>query len=95
MLSGNLGRSIRYELLPLEVFAKRLFNIFYADIEGSNEEQFISYMAEFYRFNNESEWKPFKVNMGPVLEEIPIQLTTFSEWMKMQDWSEEINTTAG
>ena len=33
--------------------------------------------------------------MAPVLKEIPIKLTPFSEWMKQQDWHEELDTTAG
>ena len=49
----------------------------------------------FYSFNNKSKHKPFKVDMKPVLEEIPIKLTTFSEWINKQDWTEKIDTTAG
>ena len=45
--------------------------------------------------NNVSEHKPFKVNMEPVLKEIPIELTPFSEWIKDQDWNEKLDTTAG
>ena len=52
-------------------------------------------MSDFYKFNNISEHKPFKVNMEPVLKEIPIELTPFSEWIKDQDWNEKLDTTAG
>jgi hypothetical protein len=52
-------------------------------------------MTNFYKFNNESEHKPFKVDMESVLKSIPVKLTTFSEWIKKQDWNEEIKTTAG
>ncbi len=95
MLSGHFGRSIKYEFLSLEDFSKRLFNIFYADIEGADKEEFIASMTDFYSFNNKSKHKPFKVDMKPVLEEIPIKLTTFSEWINKQDWTEKIDTTAG
>ena len=95
LLSGHFGNPIRYEMLSLDIFAERLFNIFYADKEGSDKEAFTSYMSNFYKFNNESEHKPFKVDMKPVLELIPLELTPFSEWIKHQDWDEKINTTAG
>jgi len=95
MLSGHFGKSIKYEMLDLDLFSKRLFDIFYADKEGSDLGNFTGYMSNFYKFNNESQHKPFKVDMEPVLKDIPIKLTTFSEWIKNQDWNEELNTTAG
>ena len=52
-------------------------------------------MSDFYKFNNVSEHKPFKVDMKPVLDEIPIELTPFSEWISQQDWNEKVDTTAG
>ena len=60
-----------------------------------DRDAFIDSMSDFYRFNNVSEHKPFKVDMEPVLKEIPIKLTPFSEWISQQDWNEELDTTAG
>ena len=95
LLSGHFGKPIKYEMLDLDLFSERLFNIFYADQEGADLEAFSFYMTNFYKFNNESEHKPFKVDMESVLKLIPVKLTTFSEWIKKQDWNEKINTTAG
>ncbi len=74
---------------------KRLFDIFYSKTEGANENDFIESMSDFYRFTNETHYKPFKVDMAPVLKEIPIKLTPFSEWMNEIDWNETIDTNAG
>ena len=40
----------------------------------------------FYEYNNNSPTKPFRVDMGPVLERIPIEMETFGEWSKRQEW---------
>jgi hypothetical protein len=95
MLSGRFGKKIEYRQLPLKDFAKRLFDIFYSNTEGANENDFIESMSDFYRFTNETHYKPFKVDMAPVLKEIPIKLKPFSEWMNEIDWDETIDTNAG
>jgi hypothetical protein len=43
-------------------------------------------LARIYRWYNESPTKPFRVEMGPVLRELPVRLTTFAEWALRQDW---------
>ena len=77
-------------------------DIFFADIDedmrggrSENRDAFIESMSDFYKFNNVSEHKPFKVDMAPVLKEIPIELTPFSEWISQQDWNEKVDTKAG
>ena len=35
---------------------------------------------------NRTPLKPFRVDMGPVLERIPIELETMAQWAKRQDW---------
>lgn len=102
LLSGHFGKPIKYEELSLVDFSNRLYDIFYSDADedmrggrSENRDAFIESMSDFYRFNNVSEHKPFKVDMKPVLEEIPIKLTPFSEWISQQDWNEKIDTKAG
>ena len=102
LLSGHFGRPILYKELGLEDFSNRLYDIFFADTDedqrggrSENRQAFIDSMSDFYSFNNISEHRPFKVDMEPVLKEIPIRLTPFSEWISQQDWNEELDTTAG
>ena len=102
LLSGHFGKPVKYEELSLVDFSNRLYDIFFADIDedmrggrSENRDAFIESMSDFYKFNNVSEHKPFKVDMAPVLKEIPIELTPFSEWISQQDWNEKVDTKAG
>ena len=58
-------------------------------------------MQGFYEYNNDNtdDLNPFEVDMDEVLKEIPIKLTTFSEWVKQQDWvpidDDDITTPSG
>ena len=44
------------------------------------------FIEAFYNYNNDTPLTPFKVDMGPVLERIPIDLETMRDWAKRQDW---------
>ncbi|KAH7120972.1 hypothetical protein B0J11DRAFT_551511 [Dendryphion nanum] len=39
-------------------------------------------MDKAYTYYNEAKDRPFKINMGPVLEELPVKLTTIEEWAR-------------
>lgn len=85
-LSDAVGRPIRFDpSTPIE-FGKHLANAF----DDMNEEESASLahtIAAFYEYNNKSPLKPFRVDMGPVLERIPIELETMATWAKRQNWS--------
>ena len=86
-LSGHLGRSIKPKTLTPREFAIRMADIF-EGVSDIGREDYIAAMQGFYEYNNDNKdnLNPFKVDMKDVLEEIPIKLTTFSEWVKQQDW---------
>jgi hypothetical protein len=44
-------------------------------------------MDEFYSYNNRLNGRPFQVDMTPILERIPIQLTALADWAQAQDWT--------
>lgn len=44
-------------------------------------------MGDFYTFNNQSDYRPFEVEMAPVLAELPVRMSTLGEWAERQDWS--------
>ncbi|WP_176599194.1 MULTISPECIES: SDR family oxidoreductase [Sphingobium] len=46
-------------------------------------------MGAFYTFNNESPFRPFQVDMAPVLKDIPVKLVSLRAWASAQDWSPE------
>lgn len=99
-LSGHLGRSIKPKTLTPKEFAIRMADIF-EGVSDIGREDYIAAMQGFYEYNNENKdnLNPFKVDMEDVLEEIPIKLTSFSEWVKQQDWvpidDEDIATPSG
>ena len=99
-LSGHLGRSIKPKTLTPKEFAIRMADIF-EGVSDIGREDYIAAMQGFYEYNNENKdnLNPFKVDMEDVLEEIPIKLTTFSEWVKQQDWvpidEDDITTPSG
>ena len=99
-LSGHLGRSIKPKTLTPKEFAIRMADIF-ESVSDIGREDYIAAMQGFYEYNNENKdnLNPFKVDMEDVLKEIPIKLTTFSEWVKQQDWvpidDEDITTPSG
>ena len=99
-LSGHLGRSIKPKTLTPKEFAIRMADIF-EGVSDIGREDYIAAMQGFYEYNNENtdNLNPFKVDMEDVLEEIPIKLTTFSEWVKKQDWvpidDDDITTPSG
>ena len=99
-LSGHLGRSIKPKTLTPKEFAIRMADIF-EGVSDIGREDYIAAMQGFYEYNNENtdNLNPFKVEMDDVLEEIPIKLTTFSEWVKQQDWvpidDDDITTPSG
>ena len=99
-LSGHLGRSIKPKTLTPREFAIRMADIF-EGVSDIGREDYIAAMQGFYEYNNENKdnLNPFKVDMKDVLEEIPIKLTTFSEWVKQQDWvpfdDDDVTTPSG
>src|SRR6056300_641286 len=98
-LSGHLGRSIKPKTLTPKEFAIRMADIF-EGVSDIGREDYIAAMQGFYEYNNENtdNLNPFKVDMDDVLKEIPIKLTTFSEWVKQQDWvpiDDDITTPSG
>lgn len=44
-------------------------------------------MGDFYTFNNHSDYRPFEVDMAPVLAELPVRMSALGEWAERQDWS--------
>ena len=86
ILTQTIGRTIRYDPCTPKQFGKLLCDAF-GDEMGSQEREIMEAgMDAFYTYNNESPLHPFQVDMGPVLERIPIQMETMAEWAKRQDW---------
>jgi uncharacterized protein YbjT (DUF2867 family) len=86
ILSKAVGREIKYDpSSPLE-FGKHLAGAYGDDMPAAERAIVEPSIAAFYEFNNSTPLKPFKVDMGPVLERIPIEMETMAQWAARQEW---------
>jgi len=87
-LSEVLGRPIRYDPCTPEEFGRYLANAYGDDMSPEERALTEQRIAAFYHYNNDSPLRPFCVDIDAVLERIPIQLETMTEWARRQDWTE-------
>jgi uncharacterized protein YbjT (DUF2867 family) len=86
LLSKAVGREIKYDPSTPQQFGKHLANAYGDEMTDAERAVIEPSIAAFYEFNNSSPLKPFKVDMGPVLERIPIELETMEQWAARQEW---------
>ncbi len=86
MLTKAVGRNIKYDPSTPQQFGKHLADAFGDEMSDAERAVIEPSIAAFYEYNNNSPMKPFKVDMGPVLERIPIELETMEQWAARQEW---------
>ena len=86
ILSTALGRKIAFEYISPRQFGEVMYDIF-GDVSPLDRETYAGALEAFYDYNNALDGRPFQVDMAPVLERIPVSLTSLSEWAKEQDWA--------
>jgi uncharacterized protein YbjT (DUF2867 family) len=86
ILSEAVGRPIKYDPSTPKQFAKHLCDAFGEEMSAQERAATEPFIEAFYTFNNTTPLTPFKVDMGPVLERIPIQMETMRDWAKRQEW---------
>ena len=92
MLGETLGRPVVYRQITPREFGERMYEVF-KHVSGLDRETYVSDLEKHYLFKNET--NPFLVDMGPVLERIPIRLTPMREWLPQQDWLAEQREVVG
>ncbi len=85
-LTDAVGRPIKYDPSTPAQFGRHLAEAFGDEISEAEKDVLAAGIGAFYEYNNSSPLKPFRVDMGPVLERIPIELETFKDWSKRQEW---------
>lgn len=85
-LGEALGREIRYDPCTPAEFGRHLVNAFDGELGDVEKDALSTSICEFYTYNNTTSLQPFRVEMGPVLERIPMELERFSDWAHRQDW---------
>lgn len=86
VLSQVLGKDVAYEQSTPREFATQLNDIF-GDVIDLPRDVHIESIATFYDYNNKSNRKPMVVDMAPILERIPVTLTSLKDWAAQQDWT--------
>jgi uncharacterized protein YbjT (DUF2867 family) len=92
LLSEVLGKPVVYRQITPREFGERMYDVF-AEVSGLDRETYVSALERHYEFKNET--NPFLVDMAPVLERIPLELTPMREWLRLQDWSLEGREVVG
>jgi uncharacterized protein YbjT (DUF2867 family) len=85
VLSSAIGRQIQFQSQSIPEFCAALTATF-AKPDGQEREAMRAELERMYRWYNESPSRPFKVDMLPVLRELPVRLTTMSEWAGSHEW---------
>ena len=86
ILSTALGRKVSFEYISPRSYGELMYDIF-SDVSPMDRETYAAALDGFYAYNNAVDGRPFQVDMGPVLERIPVDLISLSEWASKQDWA--------
>lgn len=86
ILGDVLGKEVAYEQSTPREFGTLLNDIF-GDLIDLPRDVHIESIATFYDYNNKSNRKPMVVDMAPILERIPVELTSLKDWAQQQDWT--------
>ncbi|PNH45417.1 hypothetical protein VD0004_g2443 [Verticillium dahliae] len=81
-LSRAWERPMGYENQTVDDFCDKI-SAAMKERAGLDTERVMKQMHTAYMYYNEAPEKPFKVDMGPVLEELPAELTSLEEWGRM------------
>ncbi|TDZ20515.1 NAD(P)H azoreductase [Colletotrichum orbiculare MAFF 240422] len=79
-LSTAWGREVGYESQSVKDFATEFSERIGDAMAGLEKEGVVDEMRRAYAWYNNAEEKPFRVDMGPVLEVLPAKLTSIEAW---------------
>jgi uncharacterized protein YbjT (DUF2867 family) len=97
ILSDTLGTEIRHEWIDPAAFGRQIYPLVGA-ATGLDEDSYAAFFADFYTFNNQAPQEPFRFDVAPVLEQLPIPLESFAAWAARQSWDgtqKTIGSTSG
>lgn len=86
ILSEAVGRHVTLDYLTPRQFGEGFWHAF-GNSTGLDQETFIDNVASFYAFNNDAPQRPFEMDLAETMELIPMTLTDFRSWARVQEWS--------
>lgn len=78
-LSAAWGRPIRFETMPISVFAQQMATLFAAR-NNYDAEKLVAELTRVYSWYNTADIKPFKVEMTALAQRLGVTLTPMKEW---------------
>ncbi|WBH17774.1 SDR family oxidoreductase [Sphingomonas radiodurans] len=85
-LSEVLGREIVYDGCSPAEFGRHLVNAYGDAMDKEEGDAMAEGIGQFYEYNVNAPTRPFEVDEAEMARRIPIELETFAEWAKRQDW---------
>jgi len=79
-LSRAWGRKLECDNQTVADFCEKISKTMQG--RGLETDKIVSQMFKAYTYYNEAPERPFEIDMGPVLKELPVKLTTIEEWGK-------------
>lgn len=80
-LSRGWDRPMAYENQTVDDFCHKI-SVAMKQRAGIDADRIVRQMHKAYTFYNEAPEEPFKIDMAPVLKELPVTLTPIEEWGK-------------
>lgn len=77
--ASAFGRAVNYYPIPLDQFEQQM-NTAMGEPVGTE-------IAALYRWFVEQPQSPAIIDMQPVLQKLPVQLTSLKQWIRSQNWS--------
>ena len=77
------GRPLTWESQDIDAFCQRMRKVFKGR-SSLEADRLIGELHRIYTWYNESPEQPFRVDMAPVLRELPVRLTPIDEWARRQ-----------
>ena len=86
-LSEAMGRAIRYTRCSEDEFGWRIASSYGDSMSADEKRTMAEGISKTYQYNNSSAERPFEILEDAMFDRIPIELETFSQWAKRQDWN--------
>jgi uncharacterized protein YbjT (DUF2867 family) len=86
ILTELTGRPIEFHSLPIDEFAARMGRLFARDATLDST-RLTRALRDIYEWYNTSSTQPFRIDVAPLLAQLPVTLTTFRDWASRQRWS--------
>ncbi len=83
ILSKAWGRPLTFESQSIDAYGASMYKVFETRTDLDRDRLIAEMIKGYQRYNNSPD-RPFQIDMGPVLKDLPARLWTIEEWAKRQ-----------